>query len=369
MRAGRAAPLRCGVVTSATLRRRGPARLLLVLALGALAATTTACNPGRPPAAVVEGSSIPASVVDEIVQAFPEGNADLQIGGAGADTYQTSWGSEVLNFLVQRSILKEVALARKVIVSDADRASAEEQVPAALSVTQDDTASGQAVFDALSTDTQEWLTELLAYGVALGDDLNAEAETDVSEDEARAYFDDNAALFSSICPTLLAVGPDALEDVLGRLDAGEDFVALSQEVSTDPQVAENPVGDCASGAQWSEARDQAASQGGLVDPYEDILAAADGDIIGPYAYDDQGTVLLILVSSTAPSFDEVADAVVQAAQADTDWRLARVLDDEAGRVDVRIDPRFGSWDADGLAVEPPAGATRRSDLDDLSAGG
>ena len=366
MRAGWAAPLRCGVVTSASLLRRGSTRILLVVALGALVASTTACNPGRPPAAVVDGTSIPASRVDEIVAAFPEGNAELDIGGAGEDTYLTSWGSEVLNFLVQRSILKEVAQRRNVIVSDADRTTAEEQIPAALSVTQGDASSGQAVFDALSADTQEWLTDLLAYGVALGDDLQREAEGDITEDEARAYFDDNTALFSSICPALLTVAPSDIEDVLARLDGGEDFVELSREVSVDADVAANPEGECSSGAQWAQARDQVASQGGLTDPYDDLLVARDGDIVGPYAYNDQGTVLLIRASVTEPTFDEVADAVLQAAQADSDWRLARVLDDEAGRVSVRVDPRFGSWNADDLVVEPPSGATRRSDLEDLA---
>lgn len=362
-------PLPCGPVIAAPSRRLRPARsaaaaaLLVALVLG-----TGACNPGRPVAAQVEGTGISAERVDEIVAAFPEGNEEIDVSGAGEGTYETSWGTEVLNFLVQRAFLAEIAARRDVAVGEADRTAATEQIPAALAVSEDQT-SGQAVFDALSEDTQDWLVDLLAAGVALSDDLSEDAEAEVAPEEARAYFDENQARFSDICPAFLVVAPDDVDAVTARLDAGEDFLELSSEVSIDPDVAEDPArpggqDQCASGAEWQQARDQSAQQGGLTDPYDDLLAAVDGDVVGPYQADQEGNVMLLLAQIDTPAYDDVADQVVEAARADGDWRLQRILQEEARGIDVRVDPRFGHWDEDALAVTPPEGVTRH-DVADL----
>lgn len=356
-------PLPCAPVIAAPSRRLRPARsaaaaaLLVALVLG-----TGACNAGRPVAAEVHGTAIPAERVDEIVAAFPEGNEEIDVSGAGEGTYATSWGTEVLNFLVQRAFLAEIAKRRHVVVDEADRSAATEQIPSALAVSEDQ-SSGQAVFDALSEGTRDWLVDLLAAGVALSDDLAQDADAEVEPEEARSYFDENPSRFSDICPAFLVIAPDDLDAVTARLDAGEDFLELSSEVSIDPDVADDPArpggqDQCAPGAQWEQARDQSAQQGGLTDPYDDLLAAVDGDVVGPYQADEQGNVMLLLAQVETPEYEDVADQVVEAARADGDWRLRRILEEEARGIDVRVDPRFGRWDEDAMAVTPPEGATR-----------
>jgi hypothetical protein len=150
----------------------------------------------------------------------------------------------------------------------------------------------------------------------------------------------------------LSAGAEAdLPDVQARLDDGEDFGDVSADVSIDPELAAARGGDqCALRSQYEQQLDPTA--------YGDIAGAAEGDVVGPYQYDEEGNVVIVEIrSASVPPFEEVSEQIVASLPVDDGSVALDVLTAEvlAGD-DVRVDPRFGRWDAEAGTVVPPTGA-------------
>lgn len=332
-------------------------------AVAALVLGATACNPGRPPAATVGDTDISGSRVDDILDAYLEADAEMygeSIEGDGADTLQMAPVASLLGNLVIQTLQSNLAAERGVEPTDADRTEAEQQVttsfvgqteadPAAPEgeVSESETASTE-IFEAVEPDTREWLVDLRADSLALARVLSEEAPPD--EEAARQLYEENPAQFASVCLRLLVVAEDGLDAARARLEAGEDFGDVSAEISTDPVVAEarGVAGECTPLTQL-----QQQLQG---EAFEQIAASEVGGVSGPFAYDDQGNVVLVEVQDVqiAP-FEDVRDTLLQQLPAGGETALGELLETELAETDVRIDPRYGRWDAERGAVIPPTG--------------
>ncbi|HXH56008.1 peptidyl-prolyl cis-trans isomerase [Iamia sp.] len=341
-----------------SVRSAVAAAALMALVLGA-----TACNPGRPPAATVGDTDISGQRVDDILDAYLEADAEMygeSIEGDGDDTLQMEPVASLLSNLVLQTLQSNLAAERGVEPTEAERTEAEQQVTTSfVSQTEADPAAPEGevseaeaasteIFDALAPDTREWLVDLRADSLALTRVLSEENPPD--EEAARQFYEENPAQFASVCLRLLVVAEDGLDAARARLDAGEDFGDVSAEISTDPAVAEarGVTGECTPLSQL-----QQQLQG---EAFEQIASSEVGGVSGPFAYDDQGNVVLVEVQDIqlAP-FEDVRDTLLQQLPAGGEAALGELIEAELAETDVRIDPRYGRWDAEQGTVIPPTG--------------
>lgn len=335
-----------GVVIAPAVRIHR-ARALGLLLVAALAVTSTACNPGRPPAATVGGIDISSERVDDLVGAFAAADASFRddIAGQGDGTYDSAWAADALRILVTRAAAAALADERNAIVDSTHRDGAEDELAASL--LPDDPEKGAAVVAALPAGTRAWLLELTADGLALQADLATDGAA--SSEQARSYYESSDE-FDRVCLRLLVVAPDEVEAAQARLDAGEDFGDLSAELSLDPQVAEaRGGGDCTLLSQLQQQLQPEA--------FQEISGVPDGGVVGPFQYDEVGNVVLVDVSPREKvPFEEVAEQI--AANLPGDARLDVAVREALGRIEIRIDPRFGRWDEEGHRVVAPSGSGR-----------
>ncbi len=341
-------------------RRRAAVALVALLALVLAASACSAV--GQPPAATVEGTDISADVVDEIVEAYIEADPETYgapFKGDGADTLSMDPVSNVLGSLVVQELQSQLAQDRGVTPTDEERTQAEDAVRTSFVQQEQAAPEGEgpseseqtstAVFEALAESTQEYLIDLRADALALSRELGS--ESGAADAAARAFYDQNPMQFTAVCLRLLAVAEPDLPAVQARLDAGEDFGDVSREVSVDPQVVQ-----ALDGPPQCTALSQLQSQ---LQPeaFQQLASAAEGDVVGPFAFDDQGNVVLVEIQSTQLTpFEEVREAILTQIPAPGDQAVSDLLTREAPEADVSVDPRFGTWDPDQARVLPPDGA-------------
>jgi foldase protein PrsA len=180
----------------------------------------------------------------------------------------------------------------------------------------------------------EKLRELLAPDV--------EAPTQEEIDDAR---DVAAADLAEVCLShILVATEDEANDVLGRLDAGEEFADLAAELSLDTgSGADGGVIECSPPSRF-------------VPEFADAAMAAEiGEVTEPV--ETQFGFHLILVSDRTeadpadlPSDEELTQQLTDqaVATAANDWFIEQV---EAATVEV--DEEFGTWQANPPQVTPP----------------
>lgn len=345
-----------------SLRLRRPAVALVVLV--ALVVGLSACNPGRPPAATVEGAEISADRVDEIMEAYIEADPEVygeDFRGQGDDTLSLDVAANVLTSLVRQVLQSQLAAERDAVPTDEERTTAEEQArtlfvqqeaaaPEAEGPSESEQASND-IFDALSEDTQQWLIDLQADGLALNRVLGSDSGS--SEEAARQFYDENPEQFEQICALGIQVQEADLPAVRARLDAGEDFAAVSADVSLDPALAEaeGSLGPCATAGELQ--------QQGFNPEILSILQGLDvGEVSEPFALGEGAGVALLTVSDKPKAaFEDVRDLLIQQLPAAGDRALAELLEQVVPDADVSVDPRFGTWETDP-GLDPATGQER-----------
>jgi hypothetical protein len=300
--------------------------------------SSAACNPGRPPAAQVGSTDISAERIDEIIAAAVEVDPETfvpEVEGDGEGTYALDEVARLLNTVVLQAAQAELADREGASPTEAERTEAEELVRNSFSagaiVPPDTEASEEqlqaqedssAIFDALSEDTQEWLVDLRAHTLALG----RIAQEQVSGGGARGADD-------PVCLRAIVVDAAQVEPVQQRLADGEDFGDVSSEVTIDPQLAEagGSLGeDCLTATQYEQA--------GLEPQFVAVISELDfGEVSDPVDL-GEGVVALFEVRQ------------------DSEAALATYVVREIDGVEIKIDPRFGTWDPETGEITPPAGA-------------
>lgn len=332
---------------------------------------SAACNPGRPPAATVGSTDISAQRLDEVLGAYVEGAPDLyrsQVEGQGEDTYQMGAANAILNGLVLQVLQAELAEDAGEVPSEEDVAEARQLVQAAFvsGATQPGEEAGataegqaaleqsQAIFAAMSEDTQEWLVDLRATTIAFADSLGG------SEEEAREVYERNARTYDLLCLRAIVVPPDAIAGVQERLAAGEDFGEVSTQVTTieDLAAAGGDLGECLTV--------EGLVQANLGQDIVDLVANLDaGQVAGPVdlGTDETGQTLQALLEvrdRQVQPFDAVADQIMASLTGDA--ALATRVQEALAEADIHVDPRFGTWDGSVGSILPPDGSRVPDDL-------
>lgn len=283
-------------------------------------------------AATVNGVEIPGERIEEIV--------DLQMGALEdapeeeqADT-RLQTARQALSAEIQLKAVEGAVEERFGLdIPDEDiDAALEEQIEA---------QGGQEAFDqlaedsGLSSDAALGFARDNAYVTVLVEYVQAELadEGGITDEELQAQYDAAPEAFqSSEVRHILVDTEDEANDVIARLDAGEDFGAVAEDVSNDP-------GSAANGGSLGE-----APRGSYVEPFSNAIYSEDteiGEVVGPVE-SQFGFHVLIVDARTTPEFEDVRDQLeAQLVGAQFSDFLQEVFDS----AEVEVDPYYGEWDS------------------------
>ncbi len=229
-------------------------------------------------------------------------------------------------------------------------------------------AEAQRLFEELATEgetredflssrgvTEDFLAKIAeqsAVDVAMREALAGEA-ADPTQEEIDAERALAAAALTSACVShILVATEDEANDVMSRLEAGEEFGAIATEVSTDTGSAANN-GELPCG-----------SPDGYVEPFRvAVLDATVGEVY-PTPVESQFGFHVILVTELTepaeadlPTDEELADNVRQAAVA---AEVQTWFNEIMESAEVTVSEEFGTWQALPPSVIPPTTGTTGS---------
>ncbi len=221
-------------------------------------------------------------------------------------------GSITEQYLVFESFMAQLR-NEGVVISDEDRAAAETAALDSLGETTEP-ARDLAV---------EWLAGLKAL--------------EPTDQEIDDYVAANAEELSTglICSSHILVATiEEAEAVQSRLDAGEDFATLAQEVSIDP----------GSGSVGGDLG--CVGPGTFVTPFEDAALAAEPGAVTDPVESDFGFHLIVTRAAEPADLRTLAASALEA-------EMSARLDAALGSVPVELAPQFGTWDEATKTYTPP----------------
>ncbi len=327
--------------------------LLAALLAAALTACGTVGAGGDPNvAAVVNGTEIPVSEVEEqFEQAKNNPEVATQLESDTEGTVAEGLQAQILSRLVLAEILSDWADELGVTATDEEVAAEREQVVAQ--------AGGQEAFDSQVEQagfTDEQVDELLSQRVLQLEIADEVGGGEVSDADVAAFYEENADSRFGEKATIrhiLVEDQQTARRLRRQLDNGADFAELAREHSTDPGSAEKG-GDL---GEYSRGQ-------GLVPEFEQAAFDAEvGELVGPVR--TEFGFHLIEVTDKAPpqTLEEATPEIRQElAQTQQGEQLEAALRERTEAAEVTVNPRFGTWDAETGEVRPsePLGAVTES---------
>jgi parvulin-like peptidyl-prolyl isomerase len=348
-------------------------RLLALLAVLA-AFSTASCaagTVGRPAAATVNGTAIPRDSLFEDLDALASSQTlkdQAGVSGVSEGTYDMGFVSQVLSARIIDVLVREELGRRGLEITDADR--------------QQGAASYEQGFGPAAAELpdsfRERQVEILAAQNALARSLAEEAPApqEVTEDDVRAYYDDNIDRIMEqaggevACVSHVLVsftdGPEAGAEptpeqeqaardeaaaLAERIAGGEDFGEVAAAESDDPGSAQ----------QGGDLGCQPPGAGFVAEFEEAMFSEPVGEVSEPFRT-EFGYHLVLVRSRGIVPFEEVRDQIeeilVQQAQGQEQSPLGSWLVDAIADAEVEIDPQFGTFapeQAPQSVVAPPEG--------------
>lgn len=308
--------------------RHLPALLTVVLVLALVA-----CGPGGDPtvAASVDGEDIPVTAVErrfEAVSANPQFASQVADDEDGTFTAQVQ--ASLLSDLIESTIVRQGAEERGLEISDADVEARTQEIVDQMGQEQFDDFVEQSGMSA--DDIAEQIRDLVRRE-RLQEELAADVE--VGDDDVEAFYEENreSRYERASARHILVETEEEAEEVLDRLDAGEDFAEVAADVSTDPGSAER-------GGELGE-----FGRGQMVPAFDEAVFDSEvGEVVGPVET-DFGFHVIEVTDRVSQDLDEVAEDIreelsqTQQAERMEEWLAERVREAE-----VEVNPRFGTWD-------------------------
>lgn len=334
---------------------------LLALVLAGLLGLA-ACAPGQGGAAAitVNGESISVGEFNDELRTYQDeanqivlDSLQQQASGQGLAVEEGGSGAlpagVVANIATSRVVYLLVAEEldeRGIEVSDEDVAALRSELLAPATDPSTGQPSGQpSQFDGLSDAFVDQFAEDQALVEALREAALADGGAEVPEptdEEVQGLID---ASGEQTCLTGAITDDEAAaEDVVARVQAGEQLEALASEL--DPAAGDGELG-CLSETGSAE--------------LDEALAALEVGEVGPpieLPAETGGGFLVVRVDQRGPlSEDDAREQLRQqaeqaAAQQDP---LAPIIEAALAEADIEVASRYGRWDAERLAVVPPEG--------------
>ncbi|HEX9761686.1 MAG TPA: peptidylprolyl isomerase [Acidimicrobiia bacterium] len=307
----------------------------------AIALVVAACGGGTGAlAATVNGTNITVGDVESLIH--------LEEGTIPKAQFAEFLGFQIQWAVVEQSVLDEygIEVTEEEVLAEADRIfeefSAEDE-------TREEFTASRGV-------TETFLQEVARQGLLdtqVTDLLTQDAEAP-PQDEIDAAMDDAILQATEVCVSHILLGELAnltgeeletariaaeadAQDVLDRLEAGEDFGEIASEVSTDTASAVNG-GDlgCLSPAQYVEEFRDAS------------LTAPVGEVLGSPVETMFGFHVMLVTERTAPADDVLPteDEVIESLTAQAvSAEIQEWLQGKLEAATVTVEERFGTWEA------------------------
>ena len=332
---------------------------LLALAVAAAFAVAGCTTSGSgetgdgPPevAATVDGVEILSARIQEIVEAQAALLEDVEESGlpdARKDQERNALSAEIQLQAVEAAVEERFGL-------DISEEAVDEALAASI-----EAQGGQEAFDQLAD--EQGLTSEEAMGFAreqayvqvLVEYVQGKLaeEGGITEEELRAQYEADPQQFQSATVShILVETEEEAQAALDRLEAGEDFAALAQELSQDPGSAQN------GGSLGEQAR------GSYVEPFSEAVYSEDtaiGEVVGPVET-EFGFHLIRVDDRSTPTFEEVRPQLeAQLSGAAFGDFLDSVFED----MEVEVADYYGTWSAEQrmvVAATPEADGTEAPD--------
>jgi hypothetical protein len=342
--------------------------LATALVFGASACSGGTGLVGTPPAATVDGTTITQDEVVEATEAtrrFYEYSIEAgqdqsgqledlveRITGSGASTIGAEPAAQVLTELILDEVLRQELEARDALPSEEDIAAVRSEAAEQL--------GGEAELEKLPQGYLDRIIESEAMSRAFAQDEVAAIDAAVEpltpeerDEQMRALFE-QANATSPFCFQVIETPEEATATAArARVDAGDDFVAVSRDVA--PEGTEIPDG----GVVGCLGLEQAAQLF-----QQDVSGSQVGDVIGPVeATLQEGAAPIYLVvkvsSLEGQSYQEMLPRLEQQVPAQPTPTDPSTFDSTAARAevlaaaDIEVNPMFGTWRPMLGAVEPP----------------
>lgn len=318
--------------------------------LVALVLCVSACGGGTSVAASVGDNQIAVADV-EAAYASRAGSSDLasQLQSDDSGEAERNLKAAVLTDLIRSEILDLAAEDRGIEVTD-------EEIAEQRTTVVESTGGEEALQQALerSNVTEEELEgdlrdQVIArkIGEGLSDDVAAADVQAAFETDAQGQFGPQIKVRH-----ILTENENEAQDAIERIQSGEDFATVAQDLSTDTGTAANggELGTVPKGATVAEFDDAA-------------FGAKVGELVGPVQTQFGFHVIEVTEKVPAPRFADVeGDIRTQLQSAARSQAFNTYIIELVERLGVEVDEQYGTWNAQSLAVvtetasEPPAGA-------------
>jgi hypothetical protein len=295
---------------------------LSVLALTAMT-TTSACSSVAKDAARFNDESLSNSEFDDLLVGYATAVPEAFLSSGNLDIAAAQ--AIVQNWISTQAIVTALKNAG-VEITDEDRSAALEALQAEPGFAD----APQVVQD--------------FYVLASASQGVANREFVMSADDLESLYNEKGAQSGAVClRAILVETKDEIDTVSARLDAGEDFAAIAQEVSLDSSsVNGGALQDQTTGSGCLE---QAAFENQVTPEFLTALADATvGEATAAFEIATVGWVVLLV-----RPFDDVADDVASVIGGNGAIEAGRSVLSEAK---VWVSPEYGRWDASILGLVP-----------------
>lgn len=321
-------------------------RTLFLIACVAALVAGSACGDVKPYAAKVNGEAIPVDKLNRELKAVRGNKQYLQAVtqqlegqgqqplGATDQTFGAEFVAQTLTRRIYFELVHQEVVKRKLEVTDD-----------AVKEARESMTGGEGA--ELYQEFPKAFLDEIAYSTAEVNVLQENLQSNVSDEDAQKFYDENPQFFVQHCARQIVTGgfpgdapppPDqeaaakaAADDIKRRLDAGGDFAAIARAESKDTRTAPNggDMGCVAINAFPVVA--QPAVEG-----------AKPGDIVGPIR-DDTGFHIIQVQSTTTQPLQEVADQIRQYLQQQAGDPMTKFLQEALARAKVVVNPRYGTF--------------------------
>ena len=311
------------------------------MAVLAIVALLAACGPedaaSPDAAATVNGEEVPISELRVRYDAVSENpQFQEQLEGDDSGEFQEQVQAEILTGLIRARLLAQGAEELGVELTEEDIEAKREEVV-------EDVGGEEAFQEVIETNnlTEETVNSQLR-DLALQDLVAEELGDDLEVDDSAVQARYEETYGTASARHILVETEEEAQAVIARLEAGEDFAAVAQEVSTDPSAAQNS-GDLGE-----------FTRGQMVPEFtEAVFGAEEGEIVGPVQTDFGYHVIEVLELDEGPPLDEVEDEIRdELLQGDRDEVVQEWLNELTQEAEITVNPRFGEWDAEEGRVVP-----------------
>lgn len=307
----------------------------LVYALAATALVLAACGgPSNAVAATVDGTGITVGEVESLIS-------------SEESTIPKEQFAQFLSFQIQWDIVAQAANDEWGIEVTEDEIDAE-----ADRIFESAATEGESREDFLSSRgvTEEFLRNI-AHQALLDQAVRAELATEIeapTAEEIDAEMGVAEASLTEVCVShILVETEEEAQEVMDRLEAGEEFGELAQELSQDPGSAENSgVLPCGSAGQYVEEFRDAS------------LAAPIGEVYAEIVESQFGFHVMLVTDRSDPPIEDLPTQaeITETLEADSialelnSWFIEQVT-----AAEVTVEEEYGTWQATPQpTVVPPS---------------